>query len=163
LGIEPNLVAQQLDTRFHLQLPVGFVQTQLADLVRIQLAAAANPFQGIIVPVSVVKITTTGIQWQGHARFDMDCCTFDGDQTRFVDLTPASQTVFDNNNTYWDNQLTTWNTDLLSQWPSYSQTIFEHGATIFDYYRTLFDATPPILQSRYSTSKFWYFGAPFDV
>jgi hypothetical protein len=162
-GQEINIAAQQLDRQFNLEMPIGFVKTSHADAVRNNLNSVINPFLGIIVPATLVKATVTGIQWQGHARFDLDTCNFDCDQTRFVDFTPATETVFDQNITYWDGQHTTWDANYLQQWPDYSQTIFENGQTIFDYYRTLFDARQPVYESRYSTSRFWYFGSPFDV
>jgi len=154
-GQEINIAAQQLDRQFNLEMPIGFVKTTQADAVRNKLNTVINPFLGIIVPATLVKATVTGIQWQGHARFDLDTCNFDCDQTRFVDFTPATETVFDQN--------ITWDANYLQQWPDYSQTIFENGQTIFDYYRTLFDARQPVYESRYITSRFWYFGSPFDV
>ena len=162
-GQEIDIAAQQLEIDFNLELPIGFVKQSDADLLRKDLANILNPFLGIIVPATLVKTTVTGIQWQGHARFDQNQCVFDGDQTRFIDFTPATETLFDNNNTYMDNFHTTFDGNWLTQFPDWSPTVFENGQTIFDYYRTLFDQRSAVFESRYSKSSFWYFGQPFDI
>lgn len=162
-GQEIDILAQQLETEFNLELPIGFVEDTYADDLRKYLFTADNPFIGTIIPATLIKATLTGIQWQGHTRFDQNECVFDGDQTRFVEFTPATETTFDNNTTYYDNFHTTFDDNWITQWPDWSQTVFESGHTIFNYYRTMFDQRSAEFESRYSQSKFWYFGQPFDV
>lgn len=161
-GYEIDSTAQRLINDFYFNLPLCYIQNSQQSHVREYLQTADNDFGGIAITANMISQTITGVQWQGHARFDTNDCTFDADQTRFVDFQPASQTIFDTNTTYWDDNNLTFDGDWLEQYPNWSQTIFDQATTIFDYYQTLFDEQPVQTGSRYARTSYWYFGKPFN-
>ena len=162
-GQEYDPVAREPLQTFELRLPLAYSQSQYDSLLGTHLSSAENPYSGQIIPVELLQATVEGIQWQGYTRFDDNLLTFDSDSTRLIDFDPASETIEDSGLTYWDNRATTFDRNMISVWPDYSRTYFDNHQTIFDYYATLFDGRQPEYRSRWSATKFWYFGKPFDV
>jgi hypothetical protein len=162
-GKEYDPVAEQFITNFDLSLALAYANKQSLTELESYLSTAENPFDGKVLPVTAIQFTVEGIQWQGYTRFDSNQETFDSDGTRLIDFDPASETLQDAGLTYWDENNTTFDRNMIQSWPDYSLTYFDSNRTIFDYYSTLFDARKPVYQSRWSSSKLWFFGKPFDV
>ncbi len=162
-GEEYDPVTRQPVQNFELRLPLAYSQSQYDSLLGTYLSTAENPYAGQTIPVSLLQATVEGIQWQGYTRFDNNLETFDCDSTRLIDFDPATETIEDGGLTYWDGRATTFDRNMIEVWPDYSNTYFDDHQTIFDYYATLFDGRQPVYRSRWSATKFWYFGKPFDV
>lgn len=162
-GEEYDPVTRQPLQNFELRLPLAYSQSQYDSVLSNHLSTTENPYAGQVIPVSLLQSTVEGIQWQGYTRFDLNLETFDSDSTRLVDFDPATETIEDSGLTYWDGRATTFDRNMISAWPDYSNTYFDDHRTIFDYYATLFDGRQPVYRSRWSATKFWYFGKPFDV
>lgn len=162
-GQELDPISNEPQAQFDLKLHLAYADKGQMNDIKNHLTTAFNPFAGQVLPVTVLQCTVEGIQWQGYTRFDQNTETFDCNSTRLVDIDPASETVQDSNNTYWDDRSTTFDRNMIAVWPDYSNTYFDSHQTIFDYYRTLFDARKPVYHSRWSNTKLWFFGAPFDV
>lgn len=162
-GQEYDPVTRQPVQNFELRLLLAYSQSQYDAVLGTHLSTAENPYAGQTIPVSLLQATVEGIQWQGYTRFDNNLLTFDADSTRLVDFDPATETIEDGGLTYWDGRATTFDRNMIDVWPDYSNTYFDNHQTIFDYYATLFDGRQPVYRSRWSATKFWYFGKPFDV
>lgn len=161
-GAEINRAARSVVQEFDLEMPLTFVSADQSKNVINNLNSVDNPFSGQVIPVTIIKATLEGVQWQGHTRLDDDCCTFDAMGTHWVDLEFASETTWDSGSTYWDNRVTVFD-QPNTKWPDWSQTVFDQDQTVFDYYATLFDQHQPVYESKYSKSWFWYLGKPYDV
>lgn len=163
VGKEFDPVGRQLIDTFQLQMPLAFASNNQIESLKSYLASANNPFSGQILPVTCVEVSVEGIQWQGYTRFDTNDCSFDCDTTRLVDFDPASETIQDQGATYWDDRSLSFDRNIPIVWPDYSGTVFDNNTTIYDYYATLIDGRGPVYKSRYSSTRLWYFGKPFDV
>ena len=162
-GREYDPTTERFISNFDLCLPLAYTTKSSLPTLVSYLASAENPFEGQVIPVTAVQATVEGIQWQGYARFDSNQETFDSDSTRLIEFDPASETLQDQGQTYWDDRATTFDRNMIESWPDFSLTYFDSNRTIFDYYSTLFDGRKPVYQSRWSSSKLWFFGKPFDV
>ncbi len=162
-GAEINRSARSEARDFDLELPLAFVTADSAGTVAAKLPTTQNTFSSQVIPVTVIKATVEGIQWQAYTRLDQDYCTFDAMSTAWVDVDSAVQTTWDATATYWDNSVTVFDSVTTTQAPDWSQTIFDSNQTIFDYYATLFDQKTPTYESKHSKSWFWNFGKPYDL
>jgi hypothetical protein len=122
------------------------------------LNTTTNPYQGQIIPVTKVKAELQGITWQGYTRFDLDQTHFDASGTRFIEVTPITETIWDTQQTVWDNQVTTFDRMPSVEYTQLPFTVFDANKTLFDYFETVFDQTPPTYESRWKASWVWFMG-----
>lgn len=158
LGREYSVNQETLISNFRLCLPLAKVQSSSVN--QMDLDRMFNPFLGQLIDVRAVVAKVQGVVWQGYNRFDDNTLSFDSDATRFVDLQPATETLFDADQTQWESGSTTYDLPYV-MWPNYTQTVFDDNHTIFDYYRTIFDQSSPRTDSIYSRSWVWWFGKPW--
>jgi hypothetical protein len=154
-GSEWDPVRYQFVDEFNLNMCVAYVKSDAA----LSLDTLSNPYLGKQISVNRVLADVQGVQWQGDTRWDADTCTWDSDQTRFVEHTTATETVWDQSELSWDQNVTTFDQEPLTQYPDISQTIFDADHTLFDYYATVFDAAPVEYKSRTQKSWVWFMSA----
>jgi len=119
-----------------------------------------NPYNGTEIEVKQLELTVQGIVWTGTTTFDLDCMTWDVDQTQMIEYEPASETIFDDNATYFDEFTTQFDFVDNNNIP-FGQVIFDQNQTIFDYYSTVFNQRSSIVSSRFSRSWTLNFGKPW--
>jgi hypothetical protein len=154
-GSEWDPVRYQFVDEFNLNMCVAYVKSD----AQLSLDTLSNPYVGKQISVNRVLADVQGLQWQGDTRWDSDTCTWDSDQTRFVEHTTATETVWDQSELSWDQDVTTFDREPLTQYPDISQTIFDADHTLFDYYATVFDAVPVEYKSRTQKSWVWFMSA----
>lgn len=136
-------------------VPVSYVTESWSQ--KQDLSVLNAPFQDQLWQISLIKATLQGVEYEGSTSWDDHACTWDSDQTRLVEISPATVLTWDQDQTVWDNDSTTWDHPQII-WPSHSQTVFDDNRTIWDYYRTIFDQSEPSKQSVYAKSWAWWFG-----
>jgi hypothetical protein len=140
--------------QFDLNMCLAFViKPVILDVERLP-----NPYKGSQIPVKQVQADLQGVIWQGKTRFDSDGFTCDANGTRFVETTPAIETIWDQNELVWDSQVTTFDRRPRTAYPVLSQTVFDQDHTLFDWYSTTFDQRIPTYESRWKASYVWFMG-----
>lgn len=112
----------------------------------------AEPLMRNLNPWNIQYLTVDaqGKTWTGDTMFDGDKCTFDGDQTGFVEWSEPSDTIFDLDDTVFDMDNTVFDINKLFVPMAYRMwglTIFDKELTFFDIYRTIFDEAGPSTRS----------------
>lgn len=116
-----------------------------------------NPYQDLKFDVPYMQVEITGVEFQGHARWDDHTCVWDGNATEFFEQTPASQCVWDQNLTVWDSQSVTFDRQMIGASPL-NQTVFDQETTWFDFLDSIWDQPPVSFQSVTSVKLLWFMG-----
>jgi hypothetical protein len=140
--------------QFDLNMCLAFVNKP----VTLDVARLSNPYKGLQIPVKQVQADLQGVNWQGETRFDSDGFTCDANGTRFVEITPAIETTWDQNQLVWDSQVTTFDRRPRTAYPVLSHTVFDQDHTLFDWYATTFDQGVATYESRWKASYVWFMG-----
>jgi hypothetical protein len=100
--------------------------------------------------IQYITVDMQGKTWTGDTMFDGDRCTFDGDQTGFVEWLEPSDTIFDLDDTVFDMDNTVFDVNkafVPMAYRMWGLTIFDKEQTFFDIYRTIFDEAGPSTRS----------------
>jgi len=153
-GQEWDPVRSCFINQFDLNMCLAFMNKP----VTIDVARLPNPYKGLQIPVKQVQADLQGVNWQGETRFDSDGFTCDANGTRFVEITPAIETTWDQNQLVWDSQVTTFDRRPRTAYPVLSHTVFDQDHTLFDWYATTFDQGVATYESRWKASYVWFMG-----
>ena len=103
--------------------------------------AVENMLSNIVWTAQWIELVAEGRSWTGDTLFDNQDCSFDGDQTRFIEWTEPSDTIFDyQGDTTFDTKTTIFDNDYgLGDFASdlWTTNVWAPSANIFDAYTTL--------------------------
>ena len=93
-------------------LYLGTIDPKYAnDVIASTTVAVENVLSNIVWTAQWIELVAQGRSWTGNTFFDQQDCSFDGDQTRFIEWIEPRDTIFDNqgnttfdiNSTVFDN------------------------------------------------------------
>lgn len=103
--------------------------------------AVENILSNIVWTAQWLELVAEGRSWTGSTFFDDQDCSFDGNQTRFVEWTEPSDTIFDyQNNTTFDLRTTVFDDNYglgNLAYDLWTTRVWPPNTNIFDVYATL--------------------------